>query len=116
MPTDPRLAVSSFSLREQLGPIRLEFRDASGTPQVFTHDSPKLFPISDFPPPSTRFSPNCFFNSSSYCGASAMARFSASPNGSTSEYQPSIVTRPSSSFIDARRRASSIAGLGDQFP
>jgi sugar phosphate isomerase/epimerase len=49
MPTDPRLAVSSFSLREQLGPIRLEFRDASGTPQVFTHEAPRLFAISDFP-------------------------------------------------------------------
>jgi len=49
VPIDPRMAVSSFSLREQLGPIRLEFRDASGAPQVFTHDSPRLIAISDFP-------------------------------------------------------------------
>lgn len=45
----PILAISSFSLREQLGPIVFRFRDASGGEQSFTLDSPKLFDISDFP-------------------------------------------------------------------
>jgi sugar phosphate isomerase/epimerase len=41
--------VSSFSLREQLGPIRFRYRDASGEGQVLTIENPRLLPISDFP-------------------------------------------------------------------
>ena len=33
-----------------------------------------------------------------------------------SSFQPAIVTRPSSSFIDASRCASRFAGFGDQLP
>src|SRR5689334_8999312 len=49
MPAVPRTAVTSFSLREQLGPIRFPYRDASGRDRVFTFDNPRLLPISDFP-------------------------------------------------------------------
>jgi sugar phosphate isomerase/epimerase len=49
MIVDPRMAVSSFSLREQLGPIRFQYRDASGADQVMAMDIPRLLPISDFP-------------------------------------------------------------------
>lgn len=41
-------AVTSFSLREQLGPIRFEFRDPTGAPQVMSVDLPQLLTISEF--------------------------------------------------------------------
>ena len=49
MAGEPRTAVSTFSLREQLGPLRLHYRDAAGQPQVMTMDNPQLLAISDFP-------------------------------------------------------------------
>src|ERR1051326_3496600 len=84
-------------------------------PLMFS-DGSLITSISVLPAFSVRLIPNCFFSSSSYCGASEIARRSASPRDSTSAYQPSIVTRPSSSFIEASRRASRLAGFGDQFP
>ncbi|WP_432969777.1 sugar phosphate isomerase/epimerase family protein [Dactylosporangium sp. CA-233914] len=46
---DTVLSVSSFSLREQLGPIVFRFRDPSGAEQAFTLDNPKLFGLGDYP-------------------------------------------------------------------
>ena len=45
----PRTAVSAFSLREQLGPIALHFRDAEGVSRTYTLDNPQLLSVSDFP-------------------------------------------------------------------
>ena len=43
------LAVSSYSLREHLGPISIAFTDAHGDEQEFAQDFPKLVDITDFP-------------------------------------------------------------------
>ena len=43
------LSISSYSLREQLGPISLAFTDASGEEQTFAQDFPKLVDITDVP-------------------------------------------------------------------
>ena len=43
------LSVSSYSLREQLGPISIAFTDAHGDEQTFAQDFPKLVDITDFP-------------------------------------------------------------------
>jgi sugar phosphate isomerase/epimerase len=43
------LSVSSFCLREELGPIVFRFPDPAGHEQVFTLDNPKLFDLGDFP-------------------------------------------------------------------
>lgn len=49
MPAAPVMSVSSFSLREQLGPIVFSFRAPDGSERTFTLDAPRLFPISEFP-------------------------------------------------------------------
>lgn len=43
------MSLTSFSIREQLGPIVFSFRDASGADHEFRLDNPRLFPISEFP-------------------------------------------------------------------
>ena len=43
------LSVSSYSLREHLGPISIAFTDAHGDEQEFAQDFPKLVDITDFP-------------------------------------------------------------------
>ena len=43
------LSVSSYSLREQLGPISITFTDGHGDEQTFAQDFPKLVDITDFP-------------------------------------------------------------------
>ena len=43
------LSVSSYSLREQLGPISIAFTDAHGDEQTFAQDFPKLVDITDVP-------------------------------------------------------------------
>lgn len=47
--SDPTMSVTSFSIREQLGPIVFSFRDATGADQEFRLDNPQLLPISEFP-------------------------------------------------------------------
>jgi sugar phosphate isomerase/epimerase len=42
------LAVSSFSLRQQLGPVRIGYRDASGAEQEFVLPYPSLISIKEF--------------------------------------------------------------------
>jgi hypothetical protein len=64
-------------------------------------------------PPSGTANPNAAGSSS---GSAAMAARSSADSGRTSSYQPRMVTRPDSFFMEARRRASSIAGLGAQLP
>lgn len=50
MPVEtPVLSVTSFSLREQLGPIVFRFRDPSGAEQTFRLDNPQVLRISEFP-------------------------------------------------------------------
>jgi hypothetical protein len=56
------------------------------------------------------------FESLSYCGASSIARRSVSPRGAMSSYQPAMVTRPASSFIELSSFARIKPGFGDQFP
>ena len=72
--------------------------------------------MSDLPGNSVRASPSSARSASSALGAAAIAAFSSSPSGTTSSYQPGMVTRPSSSFIDASSRASIIPGFGAQLP
>lgn len=43
------VAVSSFSLRQQLGPIRLGYRDADGNDAEFTLPMPQLIELEEFP-------------------------------------------------------------------
>ena len=43
------LSISSYSLREHLGPISITFTDAHGDEQKFAQDFPKLVDITDFP-------------------------------------------------------------------
>ena len=43
------LSISSYSLREHLGPISITFTDAHGDEQQFAQDFPKLVDITDFP-------------------------------------------------------------------
>ena len=43
------LSISSYSLREQLGPISIAFTDANGDEQTFAQDFPKLVDITDVP-------------------------------------------------------------------
>ncbi len=43
------VAVSSFSLRQQLGPIRLGYRDAEGNDTEFVLPMPQLIELEDFP-------------------------------------------------------------------
>jgi sugar phosphate isomerase/epimerase len=45
----PAMSVTSFSLREQLGPIEFRFRDPSGVEQKFELDYPQELTISEFP-------------------------------------------------------------------
>ena len=49
MQIPPRTAVSAFSIREQLGPIVLDFRDAEGVARTYTLDNPQLLSVCDFP-------------------------------------------------------------------
>lgn len=44
-----QLSISSYSLREQLGPISIAFTDANGDDQTFAQDFPKLLDITEFP-------------------------------------------------------------------
>ena len=43
------LSISSYSLREQLGPLSIAFTDANGDEQTFAQDFPKLVDITDVP-------------------------------------------------------------------
>jgi sugar phosphate isomerase/epimerase len=43
------IAVSSFSLRQQLGPIRLDYRDAQGNDAAFVLPMPQLIALEEFP-------------------------------------------------------------------
>ncbi len=43
------LSISSYSLREHLGPLSITFTDAHGDEQEFSQDFPKLVDITDFP-------------------------------------------------------------------
>lgn len=43
------LSVSSYSLREQLGPISIAWTDQNGEEQVFAQDFPALLTVADFP-------------------------------------------------------------------
>ena len=43
------LSVSSYSVREQLGPTEFTFTDAEGNEQRFVSDFPRLLEVSDFP-------------------------------------------------------------------
>jgi sugar phosphate isomerase/epimerase len=43
------LSISSYSLREQLGPISIAFTDADGNEQTYAQEFPKLLDITDVP-------------------------------------------------------------------
>lgn len=43
------VSVSTYSLREELGPISLAYTDAHGDEQTFAQDFPQVFDITDFP-------------------------------------------------------------------
>ena len=43
------LSISTFSLREQLGPIVIEYTDQHGAPARFEMPHPKLLSLSEFP-------------------------------------------------------------------
>lgn len=43
------LSVSSYSVREQLGPVSFAFTDPEGVSRTFTFDNPKLLELSEFP-------------------------------------------------------------------
>lgn len=43
------LSVSSYSVREHLGPVTFGFTDAEGVAQSFTFENPKLLDVADFP-------------------------------------------------------------------
>lgn len=43
------LTVSSYSLREQMGPLTFDFTDADGSSQHFVSDNPRLLGVADFP-------------------------------------------------------------------
>ncbi len=49
-----QLALSSYSLREQLGPISIAFTDANGDDQTYAQDFPKLLDITEFPARAAR--------------------------------------------------------------
>lgn len=51
------LSLSSYSLREQLGPISLAFTDANGDEQTYAQDFPKLLDIAEFPARAARTYP-----------------------------------------------------------
>ncbi len=71
---------------------------------------------SDCGSPSVLTSPSSRFSSASQSGIASSAACSSSPIGSTVSYQPSTSTWPSSSFMEARRRARTLPVSGAQLP
>ncbi len=51
------LSISSYSLREQLGPLSIAFTDANGDGQTFAQDFPKLVDITEVPARAARSFP-----------------------------------------------------------